>query len=49
MFLEVRGTFMLYFHVGGLIVSGGCFWWSGEEIWVSGVSDTRSGGFDLHR
>ena len=24
---EARGTFMLDFHIGGLIVSCGCFWW----------------------
>ena len=27
--MEVRGTFMLNFHVGGLIISCGCFWWFG--------------------
>ena len=27
--MEVRGTFVLYFHVGGLIVSCGFFWWFG--------------------
>ena len=25
---KVRGTFMLDFHVGGLIVSCRCLWWS---------------------
>jgi hypothetical protein len=27
--MEARGTFMLDFHVGSLIVSCGCFWWFG--------------------
>ena len=27
--MEVQGTYMLGFHVGGLIVSCGCFWWLG--------------------
>ena len=41
---------MLYFHVGGLIVSCGCFWWfGGDQIWVLVVSNSRPGGFDLHR
>ena len=47
--MEVRRTIMLYFRVAGLIVSCGCFWWFGDQIWVSVVSDSRPGGFDMNR
>ena len=43
---EVRGTFMLDFHIGGLIVSCGCFWWLRGIKFGCRVSDSRPGGLE---
>ena len=41
---EVRGTFMLDFHIGGFIVSCGCLWWLRGIKLGCRVSDLRPGG-----
>ena len=40
---EVQGTFMLDFHIGGLIVSCGCFWWLRGIKFGCRVSVSRPG------
>ena len=43
---EVLVTFMLDFHIGGLIVSCGCFWWSRGIKFGCRVSDSRPRGLE---